>query len=105
MSSNSVCDDDWETSMVEPSSSGLPVPRVSSRYLSPNDDLYLTLTSVSAGSGSTVLSSLRSSFAIALPSSSVVGVICSTTPTRAPPMRTSLLGAMREALGSSTEIR
>ena len=66
---------------------------------------------MSWGNGSTDLSSFRFAFAIAAgaPFCCASGFrstsIDSITPTRLPPIRTSLLGASRCAFGSSTEIR
>ena len=76
-----------------------------SRYLSPSAERARTTKVEFFGSGSTSLSSFRSSRALTLPSSSCCGSIVSTTPTRTPPMRTSLLGTSRSASGTSTEIR
>ena len=99
-----------------------------SRYLSPNEDRYRTRKIESLGSGPTLLSSFRSSFAatqqvllcdevdvwVAVPwelplatccGLTRVGVIDSTTPTRCPPIRTSLFLTRREPFGTTTETR
>jgi hypothetical protein len=79
-------------------------PGVSSTYLSPSAERDLTLTAVSAASGSIVLSSFRKSRATERSSPSTILLalrILSTTPTRTPPARTSLPSTSLPALGSS----
>jgi hypothetical protein len=106
---------------------------VISRYLSPNEDRYRTRKIESLGSGPAFLSSFRSSFAptqhvsleddvdawvAVLPGVDVwvveletccgltrVGVIDSMTPTRCPPIRTSLFLTSRAPLGTTTDTR
>ena len=75
-----------------------------SRYLSPSDERFRIRTCESTGSGSTSRLSSRSSFAIVRPSSTLTGVIAFTSPTRMPPMRTSLLATSEVASGTTTEI-
>ena len=60
------------------------------RYLSPSGDLGRTIIVESTGTGSAILSRLRLSSAANLPSGSWTGFTALTTPTRAPPIRTSL---------------
>ena len=64
-----------------------------------------TATVVSVGSGSTVLSSFRLAFAVAVPSSCWTGSTDSTVPTRMPPTRTSLPLTSESASGTCTESR
>ncbi len=109
-------------SKTKPSGAGSPSPRMISRYLSPNEDLYRTLNTESLGRGWAVLSSFRfrrattppvwptASFpplawAVAVASSDWIASIDSTTPTRCPPILISLLGVRREASGISIETR
>ena len=76
-------------------------PGVSSTYLSPSADLERTMNVESTGNGSRSVSSCRSSRADGSPSSLGTGVIVFTTPTREPPMRTSLPFTRLAAFGSS----
>ena len=77
-----------------------------SRYLRPSADFDRTITLESLGSGSTVLSSFRSTFAWTAPvCGSCTGSTDSTKPTRTPLIRTSLPGTSVSALGIWTEIR
>ena len=70
------------------------------RYLRPSAERDRMITFESSGSGSTDLSSFRASAAANVPSSSVTGSIDSTTPTRTPPIRTSLPGTSAAASGT-----
>src|SRR3954447_17235337 len=90
------------------------VPRSISRYLRPKDERYRTRIVESAGSGSALLSSLRLSLATveALEPEAVsqplfggawTVSIDSTTPTRLPPIRTSLFGPRRAASQMSAD--
>ncbi len=74
-----------------------------STYLSPSDERLRIRTSESTGSGSTSRLSSRSSFAIVRPSSTFTGVIAFTSPTRMPPIRTSLLATSEVASGTIAE--
>jgi hypothetical protein len=84
--------------------SELDCPGRTSRYLSPRADLERTDTCVSSGSGLTLSSSFRSTFAVAVPFSCSSGETVSTVPTRMPPTRTSLPFTSESALGTWTEI-
>ena len=87
--------------MVAPASKpAFEGPGVSSTYLRPSADRGRTISVESTGTGSTCLSSLRLSRAVDSPVSDGTGVISSITPTRAPPMRTSLPFTRFAALGS-----
>jgi hypothetical protein len=80
-------------------------PGVSSTYFRPRADRWRTKIVVSAGSGSTALSSFMLMIATASLSRSAVsrvaGVMSSTRPTRKPPIRTSLPFTRFEPDGSS----
>jgi hypothetical protein len=76
-------------------------PRVTSTYLSPSAERGRTSSVESSGSGPASLSSVRVSTAITVPSSSVLGLIFVTAPTREPPILTSLPTTSCAALGTS----
>ena len=102
-SSNSTGVAVWFSSGIVPPS-GKPCsesPRVISMYFSPSADRGRTMIVESTGSGLIRVSSFRSSFAITDPSSCWTGVILSTTPTRRPPIRTSLPFTRLVATGTS----
>ena len=89
--------------MVSPAAKPGPVglPWVISTYFRPSADFGRTRIRESLGSGSTALSSFIDSSAVTRPLPWFFGVIFSTTPMRAPPMRTSLPLTSCAALGTS----
>jgi len=82
----------------------LALPGTTCRYLRPSADLERTVTRVSAGSGSTLLSSFRLTLAVATPSACCTGSTDCTVPTRIPPTRTSLPLTSELASGTWTEM-
>ena len=74
---------------------------MTSMYLRPSAERGRIMIVESTGSGLIRVSSLRSSLAITEPLSCCTGVILSTTPTRRPPMRTSLPFTRLVARGTS----
>jgi hypothetical protein len=87
--------------MAPASYPALAVPGVSSTYFSPSADFGRTRKVESIGSGSRSLSSFSVRRAVASPSLLGTGSMSETTPTRAPPMRTSFPATRFAALGSS----
>ena len=86
-----------------PASIVLPrLPGLSSRYLRPSGERGRTVTCVSSGSGSSVLSSFSARRATARPRAARPRVISSITPTRLPPIRTSLPATSPAASGTCT---
>ncbi len=80
------------------------VPRVICRYLRPSAERERMITLESTGNGSTDSSSFRFRFAVWVPFSWETGSTDSTTPTRTPPIRTSLPGIRASALGTCAVI-
>ena len=77
------------------------LPLVISTYLRPSAERGRMSTVEFFGSGLIEVWSLSLSCAVTVPSLCACGVIVSTTPTRAPPMRTSLPRTRLAALGTS----
>ena len=76
------------------------VPRTIWTYLRPSAERARMMIVESSGSPSTDLSSFSESAAVVEPFPWEIGLISSTTPTRTPPIRTSLPGTSASALGT-----
>ena len=94
----------WATGIVSPALIVLrELPFSSSRYFRPIVETDCTTAFVSAGSGSTLFSSLSSAIAVTRPVRGFsYGLIALTRPTRVPAMRTWLEGISPDASGSWT---